>query len=251
MRRHRGGASVAELALATGLGRAQLARILDELLETRLAVSIPARSDRPLRYGASCNQIAIRADSFNKAHSLAIRSHFRDATSDVLVALRDADEFDGSVPEGQYRIDARLKLELDDNQWPEFVRRIRSAIDYAMSAMERNGRNRNPTPSTSQHALCTELAPCRARLLPAPPIRVVNPRHHTTDAPVGPQAVLSEREWQVAEMFASRLTKKTIAARLRVTPNTVATLLRRAYRKLGVTGRAELGQRLERVRRHG
>jgi DNA-binding NarL/FixJ family response regulator len=59
---------------------------------------------------------------------------------------------------------------------------------------------------------------------------------------------LTETERRVAELAASGLTNREVAARLFVSPKTVEANLARAYRKLGISSRAELGARLARER---
>ncbi|MBI1304478.1 MAG: hypothetical protein GC172_11935 [Phycisphaera sp.] len=55
---------------------------------------------------------------------------------------------------------------------------------------------------------------------------------------------LSARERDVAVGIVAGRARSEIAARLGITPSTVATLTKRLYRKLGVHSRAELTQRL-------
>jgi len=57
---------------------------------------------------------------------------------------------------------------------------------------------------------------------------------------------LTEGERQVAELAASGLTNREVAARLFISPKTVEANLARAYQKLGIHSRAELGARLAR-----
>jgi DNA-binding NarL/FixJ family response regulator len=65
---------------------------------------------------------------------------------------------------------------------------------------------------------------------------------------VGPQqgAVLSASEQQVAELAASGMTNREIAAALFISPKTVESNVARVYRKLGIHTRAELGQHMAR-----
>ena len=55
---------------------------------------------------------------------------------------------------------------------------------------------------------------------------------------------LTESERRVAELAASGLTNRDVAAQLFISPKTVEANLSRAYRKLGIHSRAELGARL-------
>jgi DNA-binding NarL/FixJ family response regulator len=55
---------------------------------------------------------------------------------------------------------------------------------------------------------------------------------------------LTESERRVAELAAQGLTNRAVAARLFLSPKTVEANLARAYRKLGITSRAELGARM-------
>jgi DNA-binding CsgD family transcriptional regulator len=67
-------------------------------------------------------------------------------------------------------------------------------------------------------------------------------------ARVGPRRAasdeLTETERRVAELAASGLTNREVAAQLFMSPKTVEANLARAYRKLGIHSRAELGARL-------
>jgi len=58
------------------------------------------------------------------------------------------------------------------------------------------------------------------------------------------QDELTESERRVAELAAAGLTNRNVAAQLFISPKTVEANLARAYRKLGIRSRAELGARL-------
>jgi len=66
---------------------------------------------------------------------------------------------------------------------------------------------------------------------------------------VGPQPTdgLSPSQQRVAELAASGMTNREVAAALFISPKTVETNLIRIYRKLGIRSRAELGQRIGRL----
>ncbi|MDO3637905.1 helix-turn-helix domain-containing protein, partial [Mycolicibacterium arseniciresistens] len=56
------------------------------------------------------------------------------------------------------------------------------------------------------------------------------------------QAALTPSERRVAELAASGMTNKDVAAALFISPKTVEHNLGRVYRKLGIRSRAELGR---------
>lgn len=62
--------------------------------------------------------------------------------------------------------------------------------------------------------------------------------------PGGPEVELSASERRVAELAASGMTNRDVAAALFISVKTVEINLTRAYRKLGIRSRAQLGQRL-------
>jgi DNA-binding CsgD family transcriptional regulator len=63
-------------------------------------------------------------------------------------------------------------------------------------------------------------------------------------APAGPQVGLTPAEQRVAELAASGLTNREVAATLFISTKTVEASLARVYRKLGIESRAELEQRI-------
>jgi len=62
----------------------------------------------------------------------------------------------------------------------------------------------------------------------------------------GNEDTLTASEERVARLAASGLSNRDVAARLVISPKTVEAHLVRAYRKLGISSRAELGARLGR-----
>ena len=64
----------------------------------------------------------------------------------------------------------------------------------------------------------------------------------TRVAPAGDVGALTPSEWRVAELAATGMTTRDVAATLFVSPKTVESNLARVYRKLGISSRAELGR---------
>lgn len=68
-------------------------------------------------------------------------------------------------------------------------------------------------------------------------------RTHVRETPTG----LTPTERQVAELAAAGVTNREIASRLFISPKTVEANLARAYRKLDISSRAQLGAALSRA----
>jgi DNA-binding CsgD family transcriptional regulator len=76
-------------------------------------------------------------------------------------------------------------------------------------------------------------------------------RAEVTRAKAGPRhtEVLTPSEQRVAELAASGMTNREVAAALYISPKTVESNLARIYRKFGIRSRAELGWRVSEPRR--
>ena len=247
IRRARSGASLAELAKASGLTQASIAQAVDLLLEIGVIRRIRARRTRVIRFAAECQQITIIADPNRREHVAAVHAHFREATSDIAEALRDTERLAGPLEDHQRRIDARLKLDLRPEEWREFLRRIRSVYDYLEDIAATRSKRSAADLHACDHVLSIQLAPTARPLLPSPAIRVTS--RSGLDSSVQPQAkhpLLTPRERQVAMLVASGLRRREVAEKVGISTNTVATLLSRAYRKLNVRSRKALQQRISR-----
>lgn len=247
IRRHRGGVVLSELARACSLPSAAVSESIDALLEIGLIRRIRARGGQGTRYAAECQQITIIADPDRPEHVEAVRAHFREATSDVSDALRASERSTARLGDHQRRLDARLKFDLRPAEWGELLRRLRSVYDYLDNIAATRRVAERAGPHACDHVLSIQLAPTTSPLLPSPLIRVVGPSRTTpsSGAPAG-IARLTPRERQVATMVAAGMPRREIAENIGISMNTVATLLRRCYRKLEVGGRTALRQRLGR-----
>ena len=256
IRRHRRGASLADLA-ATGIGPRQIAACLDDLLSVGLIKRLRASRGSATRYQALCQRITIVANPARADHVVAVRSAFKDATRDIAQAMQDAEAHDGKLSGAERLIDIRLKLDFRPEEWTEFMRRLRAVYDYAQVVSESRSQSAADGVAGCDHVLAIRLMPTRAPMLPAPTIRHASQEQIRAAGNADSSSMrqyddLSERERQVVAFLASGLTRPRIAERLGVSLNTVSTLVRRAYQKLDVTSREQLQYRLARIRgRHG
>lgn len=247
VRRTRGGASIAELAKASGLAASAVTDAVDALLEIGVVRRIRARGTRTTRFAAECEQITILADPDRPEHVAAVRAHFRAATADIAAALRESERMTGPLADHQRRIDARVKLDLRPEEWREFLRRVRSVYDYLDDVASTRKAKSQLGPHGCDHVLVIQLAPTATPLLPSPVIRVSSRSRPPANEQVQAEhALLTPREKQVATLVASGLRRREIASKVGISVNTVATLLQRTYRKLDVRNRKALSQRLAR-----
>ncbi len=246
-RRFRRGASMAELVEASGLPERSLQASVDALAAVGLVRRVSARRAPRVRYAATCKRIAIVADPDRADHVKALHAHFRTATDDVARVLRDGMNVTGALADGQHRIAARLKLELKPSEWPEFLRLTRSLLDFLENVAQSRTAGERVRDQRCDHVLSLWLAPTKQPMLPGPSITVVG---RERSRPRGTEAIpdgLTPREREVATLASVGVRRNDIAGRLGVSSNTVATLLRRAYRKLKVSDRQSLALRLARA----
>jgi DNA-binding CsgD family transcriptional regulator len=129
----------------------------------------------------------------------------------------------------------RALIYSEDQRWP--FERARTLL--ALGRTQRRAKQKAAAKRTLEEALAI------LERLPAPlwvervqdEIARIGLRRH-------PSADLTENEQRVAELAASGLTNREVAAQLFISPKTVEANLARVYRKLGIRSRAELGARL-------
>lgn len=246
-RRFRGGASMPELAAASGLSERLLQASVDALVSVGLVRRVNARRAPRVRYATTCRRIAIMADASRAEHVKALHEHFRVATDDVARVLREGANVTGALADGQHRIAARLKLELKPSEWPEFLRLTRSLLDFLENVAQSRTAGERHRDQRCDHVLSLWLAPCKEPLLPGPAITVVGRDRSRPRETVAVRDGLTPREREVATLASVGVRRGDIAERLGISANTVATLLRRAYRKLRVSDRESLALRLARA----
>lgn len=251
IRRHRRGATLAELATA-GLTQRQLSSALDDLLGIGLIKSMRARKGSATRYLAQCQRITLVANPQRPDHVTAVRSAFRDATNDIALALQESDRHGAKFRPSDRLIDIRLKLDLQPEEWKEFMQRLRAVYDYLQVVSESRTHRAGEPLAACDHVLAIRLLPARAPLLPAPTIRHASAAQIRATETKDPDSVrqyeaLSAREREVVVLVAAGTPRPRIAERLGVSVNTVSTLVRRAYQKLDVTNREQLQFRLARI----
>jgi len=169
----------------------------------------------------------------------------------VLAAMSDAASLAGHPGRpGAGRFVAAAPL--DRAAYEELHRRIMDVVDYmrslGMVAATAAGDGHDAGNATAIRAVI-DLAPLAAgngahasvALLPRSAVDTVNGGSRARPAPDG---ALTRREWDVAAALASGASRPEIARRLGISSNTVASIAKSVYRKLGVHSRQQLAGRL-------
>ena len=229
----------------------KIRQAVDALLEHGLLRKTPPRSaTATTAYTATADQIVISFDEHDTeitdrliAHSKGIHAkHFE------LVSQHADPEFHSS--EG-IRFRHSSINHFTKNELAELRRRLHSVISFLN--MPRNRKPKSGEDATGGARYCNQaisisLDPLIGRLLPTPTI-TTTPRSRLDwwddsrpDA-AGLDA-LTPREREAALAIADGLTRAQVADHLGISVNTVSTLLRRAYKKIGVSSQTELAARL-------
>lgn len=168
-------------------------------------------------------------------------------------------------PAASLRLDERRLAHLAPEDLHELRRRMRAVLDYLeLVASRRSGPK--STRLDCNHAISIEVRPMSGPALPLPSrIQLHGPNHAShADANASPaeapaartargmphKRTLSPRELQVAQAMAGGLTRKELAQALGLSTNTIGTMLKRVYAKLGVNRRAQLAQVMAAMPQH-
>lgn len=217
---------------------------VDALVKHQLLMKVH-NSRTKVSYQATGEQIIIAYDEHDTEvtdrlldHSKMIHAKHRD-----IVGEHEDPEFHSSA--GMRFRHSSLHY-FTTNELAELRRRVHSVISFLNMP-------RNQQPSDEDARFCNQgvsisLDPLVGKLLPSPTV-VTTPRSTVSwwDASRAEAAgldTLTPREREISLAVGDGLTRAQIADQLGISTNTVSTLLRRAYKKLGVTSQTELAARL-------
>jgi DNA-binding CsgD family transcriptional regulator len=240
-------ATAAALASAVGQTLAAVQSSIDRLEGAGLISRIPARRmHRATRYVATRERLVLTLPleaQPSQSRLAADWERWRDTHHEPIVA-NDASEPPESTGSMRYWFCGMADLAEGDAM--EVARRIRALVDFLHLVADRrraqedsgNGSPRKP------HAISVRLDPVAPD---APPFPVIESVAGSVDGwnghvlrPVGTNAKLSASEQRIADAMVQGMSRPDIARTLGVSINTVGTLARRMFRKLGVRSRAEL-----------
>lgn len=245
LRRFGGPLSAGRVAVYLGLDEAEAQRALQRLAEAGLVeILAPRGRRRQTVFAHRGGSIVVRYQA-GDAGDLQLLEQWRERARDSVVWVGRGGRQGGSA-QGVSR-SLRLRMHLTERDAEELAARI-DDLSAFLQLIESKYRGEHALEHfRCNHALELEIGPLQPPLAAAPSVTVA--AIDGADSAVPPDgerggASLSARERDVAVGIVAGRARSEIAARLGITPSTVATLTKRLYRKLGVHSRAELTQRL-------
>ena len=246
--------TIEEISAATGLKTKTLHEHVDLLLQHELIKMVRARKPRKsIGYRSVVDQLVISFDE-----------HDESVTQELIAFSEETrKEYDANVkqnadhnfhPKVGFRFHLRETVHLTEDEFTELKRRMLSVVSFL--TMPRNRKMQTNADAggvkienrVCNQAIKIELTPLTGDLLPKPSL-IMSPRSQlwqwdNRKIHSGGMSTLSPREREVVTALADGLSRAQIADRMEVSVNTVSTLTRRAYRKIGVTSQAQLAARL-------
>ncbi len=247
-------ATIAELSAATALDRAIVQRQIDLLERHGLVQVVRARKPRrSIGYRVATDRIVVVFDDRDSA-AAARRIESSEEIGREFARCLDAhgDPEFHSKAGFRFRMHSMQRFSREDLE--ELRRRLLPVIEFinaprtAPSPARRRSKEAAPPSTHCNQAVSIVLEPLVGALLPLPLVWVT-PRSKWEQADAGAVARtrlgdLAPREREVALALADGLPRAHVAKRLGLSVNTVSTVARRVYRKLGVTNQAGLAARL-------
>ena len=240
--------TMAELAESAGVSSEDAQRSLDNLVEAGLVVTKRADSRRPkITYRAAMERLFLSWDRTDPEAAAAwrtlgdsMRDHSR-RVQDEATSRPGSEQF---APNNFFGWSSALLLEED-------VLRIRQTFRSAYALLAEADQRARSHPNVDA-ALPFHVTFTLMRLweveLPMAEFFVIERTNCERDRQVvqsTAESVLSPREFQIAKLLESGKTRPAIAKELGLTTNTVASLSKIIYRKLGVQSRAALAARMQ------
>lgn len=235
------------LAKDLGLGISKIHSALDGLVELGAVEWRPGSGKRRQpTYVARFDCLRIRCDI--QTDGIVLQT-WRSAMSDYIQSRLPKDPLEAPTAKNYWRSYFVGVMHLAPDEIMEFRKRINTLVEFA-EMLGQKCPPRGESPPLCNYAFQFRVDPLEQPALPLVNMRLI-PRNPSASAPDlrfsgqrSRQKPLSNREYEVAIAMGRGLNRHEIAARLGISSNTVATLAKRAYRKLEVSRRAQLMTRL-------
>jgi DNA-binding CsgD family transcriptional regulator len=239
--------TVAELAAATGASAEATQQSLDALVVARLVDVEPATSRRrQITYRSAMERLFLhwsRSDPEDAAAWRTLGTFMRNYSRKV---IDETAERAGSEHFAPHSFGGSVSVLLLDEDALRVRDSFRAAYAMLADADQRARGCPDPTAAKPYHVSCNqqrlwEAGPPMAELF------VFEDSFHDQERKLlesGPSKLLSPRERDIARLLGRGMSRPQIAAQLGLTPNTVASISKIVYRKLGINSRAQLAERM-------
>lgn len=247
VRRHRGPATVADVASRTGRGVPDSQRALDTLVDARLMQRVPGRgSRRAAGYEVAESSILVIGfdprDDGDNGRLRKFADRYAEHARGIIDGARAA-----RAADGEWMLDLFFPVRLDPVEQAELRRRIEDLQDFLCNIQAKPAAEGAPDAHRCNYQLVLQAHPTRSPVLPLPMFHFVQ-RSHAHEAIARFRSAhmrgLSPRERQVALELIKGRTRPEVATQLGISTNTVATICKRLYAKLGIRTRTQLAARL-------
>jgi len=221
---------------------------LDQLESFGLVKRLPAAGRRrTLPYEVTCDHIAIAGDLQKPDEAALFKTYYERFAAHTEAVLGR-----GGFVEIADRPDAWMHffsepVTLSESELRGLRRRVGALTTYLKMARDRHVGHHAGKMDPCNYYAHFRVQPLRRAMLPQP--EIVMQARGVPAEPESKEMVrwqsLSPREREVAMQLGAGATQKEIAGALRISPNTVGTLTKRMYAKLGVRRRADLVNSLQ------
>ena len=246
--------TVHEIGLSLGKGKIEVHRHVDLLVKHRLLRVVRARKPRTeVGYRATCDRLII---SFDENDPDVIETILAMSKTHVADFESEVDRYSDSEfhSEAGFRFKQMSTHHFSKSELAELRRRILSVVSFLTMPRTPTRRTRASgngevgEPIYCNQAISISLEPIAGELLPLPTI-ISTPRSKIwqwddSQANSGGLSSLSPREREVALALSDGLSRAQVADQFGLSVHTVGTLVRRAYKKPGVSSQVELAARL-------
>lgn len=238
---------ISELSTALGADPASLRESLDALSDAGVIEKLPIRSPRKHpAYRTNGEFLAVAYEPGDPSDAEAVLRIAATLREQVHAALPRGETGGGGLVLGSWQT-----VHLEPKEQAELQRLVDEVIDLLEAARVRISRaDGAAVPAVNVH-VAIEVATAAPGTPPLPAVRFI-PRSQATEftrtSVAEAVAKLSPREREVALMLANGRSRPEISRELGVSGNTIATISKRIYAKLGVRRRVELSNRIRRGR---
>lgn len=247
LRRARRALSVADLASATKASLKSTQQSLDALVAAKLAEPRPASSrQRQVTYRVAVERLVLRWNRRDPADAAAWRALGEFMRNHSRKVQDEASGRPGAEQFAPFNFAGCVSVLLLDEDALRVRESFRAAYAMLADADQRARESRDPANAKPYHVSFNQQRLWELEL-PMAEFFVVEETFHGQEQRLlesGASRLLSPRELEIARLLERGMTRPAIAAKLGITPNTVSSISKAVYRKLGVNRRAQLAERM-------